>query len=285
MSVYHGSGLFFTAVLSATAADSISNTPQSVTVTQMQNAHQAILSMPAESVMERFEMQTASGQQVHYVALTEGDVGALLFIDSKLYGKLSRHDAMAFYSCRGYATATQKYWEKDADAWVANLKDLALPVTEISLQFSGKSTLRSIVEVVNNPSLSQLSSLIDLGTNPLGIFRKLNSARDSYIEHENFLKNSERLQAITIGSNEEKVAKIIRPEDASFITGGVVMAYPRYSVEFFIRDGIVKVIQQPAFSFLSRTQAALFYNADMKWDLCTPQNWNNALPATTAAAP
>jgi hypothetical protein len=46
--------------------------------------------------MERFEVKDSQGKVWHYLALTEGEPGALIFEDGKLSGKLSRRDAAAF---------------------------------------------------------------------------------------------------------------------------------------------------------------------------------------------
>ncbi|MFZ6657603.1 hypothetical protein [Undibacterium sp. TJN19] len=247
-------------------------------VDQSSDAHLIISSVPAESAMERFEMVDAQGRNVAYVAMTDGDTGGLVFVDNKLFGTVSKQDALAFYSCRGYASATQYHWAKDATAWTQSLLANSQATSSINLQFSGKSTMRSIVEVVNNPALAQVGSLVDIGTNPLGIIRKLNTARESFAERELFEKTRRRLMDVTTGINEEKVAEIVKPEDVSFVVGGLVMAYPKFSVEYFVGDGIVKVIQQPSFQFLSRKQAALFYVPNVKWEQCTPANWKSALP-------
>ena len=276
--------LLLISTLTACASTNSQNTqqptlrqPQTLQIGPQSDAHQTIIGMPPEAVMERFEMTDSQGTLLHYVALTEGEPGALLFRAGHLAGSLSRRDAQLFYSCRGYATATGKYWGKDSSAWMDTLSNQARPVTEVTLQFSGKSTLHSIVEVVNNPSLSQLGSLVDLGSNPLGIFRKLNSARDSFIENERFQQNFAKLRAIRTGASESQLAEIIKPEDLSFTNGGVVMGYPHYLLEYFVSNGTVKLIQQPAFSFLSRTQPALFYTANTRWELCNPAGWPKAM--------
>jgi hypothetical protein len=252
---------------------------KSLAVDQKSDARYVITTVPPESAMERFEMKDAQGRNIAYVAMTDGDIGGLVFVDNKLSGLVSKQDALAFYSCRGYASAIKYHWAKDANAWIEGLLAASQNTSAVTLQFSGKSTWRSIVEVVNNPSLSQIGSLVDIGTNPFGILRKLNSARESMAERELFEKTRLRLMEVTTGTSEEKVAEIIKPEDVSFAVGGLVMAYPRFSIEYFIADGSVKAIQQPSFHFLSRKQAALFYVPNAKWELCTPEAWRSALPA------
>ncbi len=258
---------------------------KSMVVDQNSDARTVITTVPPESAMERFEAKDAQGRNIAYVSFTDGDIGGLVFVDSKLSGTVSRQDALAFYSCRGYATATKYHWARDADAWLASLLTSSQSSSAVTLQFSGKSTWRSIVEVVNNPSLSQVGSLVDIGTNPLGILRKLNNARESFAERELFEKTRLRLMGVTTGTGEDKVAEIVKPEDVSFAVGGVVMAYPRFSIEYFVGDGTVKVIQQPSFHFLSHKQAALFYVPNAKWEQCTPTDWRKALPDTPTPAP
>lgn len=254
------------------------NAAKSITITAEMLARPAISSIPAEAVMERFEMLDQAGRQLSYVAFTEGEVGALVFVDKKLYGTLSKQDALAFYSCRGYATATQSHWGKDAHLWADSLLSRAQTASQVQLQFSGKSTWRSIVEIANNPSLNQISSLIDIGTNPFGILRKLNSARETMAEREQFEKTRQKLAEVSTGASEESVAEIIKPEDLSFVTGGLVMAYPRFTAEFFVSNGSVRLIQQPSFLHLSRKQAALFYLARAKWEACSANNWMHIWP-------
>ncbi|MDE2429704.1 MAG: hypothetical protein KGM99_13345 [Burkholderiales bacterium] len=251
---------------------------KSMLVDQMEPARRVLLTVPAESAMERFEVLDASGRNIAYVALTEGDIGGLVFIDGKFFGTVTRQDALAFYSCRGYSTATDNHWAKSATAWTEALLRVTQSATSVKLHFTGKSTFRSIMAVVNDPALSQIGALVDMGTNPFNIFRKLNSARENMEARNLFEKTRHSLSLVTTGTSEEKVAEIIKPEEVFFANGGVVMAYPRFSIEFFVSDGIVKVIQQPSFYHLSRTQAALFYVADTHWDRCTPENWRRALP-------
>ncbi len=139
--------------------------------------------------------------------------------------------------------------------------------------------MQSVKEVVGNPVLSDVRSIVGMGTNPLSIFSTLSSARSNMVEREKYEKTLEALRSLTPGDSEEKVAQITRPEDLSFTIDGMVMAYPRFSLDFYINAGVVKVIQQPSFHRLSRLQAAIFYLPDLRWDQCTPTNWRNALSA------
>lgn len=254
---------------------------QEISVERTQDGRQFVTGLSPQFVMERFETRDTQGRTIIYVALTDGDTGGLIFIDNHLSATVSRQDALAFYSCRGYVTAIQQHWAKEAARWADTLLAVAQETHSITLHLTGKSSLRSIIEVVNDPSLSQVGSLIDLGSNPLGIFRKLSSARDTLVEHDNYQKTLQQLTGVTTGTTEEKIAEIIKPEDVSFVNGGLIMAYPRFSLEYFVSNGIVKVVQQPSFHQLSRSQAALFYLPGTKWDQCTLQGWRNAVPAQT----
>lgn len=272
--------LFFLATFSSSVcARQNDGAAKNMTVTQESLARAVISSAPPEAVMERFEMLDDKGRQISYVAFTEGEVGALVFVDKKFVGTLNRRDALAFYSCRGYTTATQYHWGKDAILWADSLLSRVTAAEQVVLQFSGKSTWRSIVEIANNPSINQISSLIDIGTNPFGILRKLNSARETMAEREQFEKTKQKLTDVVTGASEESVAEITKPEDVSFVSGGLVMAYPRFTAEFFVSNGSVKLIQQPSFLHLSRKQAALFYVSKAKWEACSASDWPQALPA------
>ncbi|HEY8100036.1 MAG TPA: hypothetical protein VIF82_04735 [Burkholderiaceae bacterium] len=250
----------------------------SLTVTTASNAREVLQSIPPGSAMERFEALDLRGHLISYVALTDTTVGGLVFIDQKLAGTISKQDARAFYSCRGYSTAIQNHWAKDASAWTDSLLSSITPATSVQLDFSGMSTLQSIKGVVGNPMVNQVKSLVDMGTNPFNILKTLYTTRDDMKDREEFKKTQLALSAISPGAEENQVAAIIKPEDVSFVADGLVMAYPKFSVEFYLSGGIVKVIQQPSFYQLSRTQAALFYAPKAQWALCTPQKWREALP-------
>ncbi len=251
----------------------------SLTVTASSNAREVLQSVPPESAMERFEVLNLQGHVVSYVALTDTDFGGVVFIDQKLIGTVSKHDARAFYSCRGYSTAAQNHWAKDASAWVDGLLASVTPATTVQLDFSGVSSVQSIKGVVGNPLVNQVKSLVDMGSNPFSILKTLYTTHDDFKEREEFRKTQHALSAISPGAEENQVAAIIKPEDVSFVTDGLVMAYPKFSVEFYLNAGVVKAIQQPSFYQLSRTQAALFYAPNAQWTLCTPQSWRQALPA------
>lgn len=234
--------------------------------------------VPAESAMERFGVVDRRGRHISYVAFTDTDYGGLLFVDDKIYGSLSKRDAHAFYSCRGYVSATHYHWARDAADWTEALYAAAQPEKSATLNFSGKSTVQSVKAVVSNPLLSDVRSLVGMGTNPLSIFSKLSSAHSNMVEREKYEKNLQALRSLSPGDSEEKVAEIVRPEDVSFTIDGMVMAYPRFSLDFYVNAGSVKVIQQPSFHRLSRLHAAIFYLPNLRWDQCTASNWRQALP-------
>jgi hypothetical protein len=260
-------------------------TATSMVVDDHSNGRTVLAEVPPESAMERFEMFDRVGRRVAYVALTDTEYGAVLFLDNKLYGTLSKRDARAFYSCRGYATATHYHWARDGADWVESMIAAATPATRVKLDFSGKTTVQSIKEVVSNPVLSDVKSLFGMGTNPLSIFSKLSSAHSNMVERENYEKTSQALRNFNPGDSEEKVAQIVNPEDVSFTSDGMVMAYPRYSLDFYVNAGIVKVLQQPSFHRLGRLQAAIFYIPNLHWDQCTPQGWRHALSAEWSPSP
>lgn len=253
-------------------------TASSLRVDDTSSARAAVTATPPESAMERFGMVDRKGRYVSYVAFTDTDYGGLLFLDDRLFGILSKRDARAFYSCRGYSSATKYHWARDAQDWVETLEAAATPLQSVVLNFSGKSTMQSVKEVVSNPLLSDVRSLVGMGTNPWSIFSKLSSAHSNMVDREKFDKTMQALRSLSPGDSEEKVAQITRPEDLSFTIDGMVMAYPRFSLDFYVNAGSVKVIQQPSFHRLSRLHAAIFYLPDLRWDQCTPKNWRQALP-------
>jgi hypothetical protein len=242
-------------------------------------ARSVLLAVPPESAMERFGMVDRQNRHISYVAFTDTDYGGLMFVDEKLYGSLSKRDARAFYSCRGYTSATHYHWARDAAEWTDTLFAAVTPAKSVMLNFSGKSTMQSVKEVVSDPLLSDVRSLVGMGTNPFSIFSKLSSAHSNMVEREKYDKTLQALRGLSPGDSEEKVAQVTRPEDLSFTIDGMVMAYPRFSLDFYVNGGSVKVIQQPSFHRLSRLHAAIFYLPDLRWDQCTPQNWRQALPA------
>lgn len=254
---------------------------KSLAVDLSSDGRKIIESVPPESAMENFEMIDPQGRVVSYVALTDTDTGGLVFVNQKLHGTLSHHDAQAFYGCRGYAlTAHQNHWAHEAADWVASLLASSKPATVVKLEFSGKSTAQSIKEVAENPILKQVKAFWGIGTNPLGIFSSLGNAKSDMEARDQFDNATTELSLIRPGMRESRLAGVVRPEDVSFVNGGMVMAYPTHLVEYYVYDGAVRVIQQPSFSFLARTHASLFYMPDTKWTLCTPLHWKEALPET-----
>ncbi|MDD5300697.1 MAG: hypothetical protein PHD65_09415 [Gallionella sp.] len=252
----------------------------SLTVDLTSNGRRVLGSVPEESAMEHFEMIDPQGRIISYVSFTDTDTGALVFINQKLYGTLSHHDAQVFYSCRGYATATSNHWAHEAADWAASLLASSTPATEVKLEFSGKSTVQSIKDVTENSLLKQVKSFLGMGSSPLGVFSSLNTARNDMNTRGQFDDTQKGLSTIMPGMSELRVAEVVKPEDVSFASGGMVMAYPSQLVEYYVTEGVVKVIQHPSFHYLSRTRAALFYTPNTKWSLCTPLHWKEALPET-----
>lgn len=240
--------------------------------------HEVAVKVPPESAMERFGLIDRRGRRISYVAFTDTEYGALLFLDDKLAGTISKRDARAFYSCRGYVTATRYNWSRDALDWVDALEATVQPADKVTLHFSGKSTVQSIKEVVSNPVLSDVKSIVGMGSNPFSIFSTLSSAHSNMVEREKYEKALDALNKLKPGASEGEVAKITRPEDLAFTSDGMVMAYPRFSLDFYINEGRVKVLQQPSFHRLSRLHATIFYVPNLRWEQCTPTHWRNALP-------
>ncbi|MBY0576369.1 MAG: hypothetical protein K2P67_07230 [Gallionellaceae bacterium] len=228
--------------------------------------------------MESFETTDPQGRVISYVAFTDTDIGALVFVDQKLHGTLSHHDAQAFYTCRGHVTTTTSHWGREAMDWAASLVAGSKPATAVKLEFSGKSTAQSIKEVAESPFLKKLRSLFGMGSNPISIFSSLSSAQSDMAMSNQFDRINAGLDLIRPGMSESSVAEVAQPEDVSFVSDGTVMAYPSHLVEYYTTGGEVKVIQRPSFYFLFRTHAALFYAPGVQWPLCTPARWKEALP-------
>lgn len=268
------------------AASPKSNKPErgfnatTLSVDWTSNARQVFDSVPTESAMDRFEMIDPQGRTISYVAFTDTDTGALVFVDQKLYGTLSHHDAQAFYSCRGYATAVSTHWAREAADWTASLLENTKPAIVVNLEFSGKSTFQSLKDVSENSFFKQVKSFFGMGSSPLGILNSLNTARSDMEASGQFDKVMKGLSLIRAGMGESSVAEVMKPEDVSFVSDGMVMAYPSYLIEYYVSEGVVKVIQQPSFYYLSRIRASLFYAPNTQWSLCTPLRWKEALPAT-----
>ena len=246
-------------------------------VTQASDSRKVADAIPAGSAMERFETLDAQGRLISYVAFTDTDTGALVFVNRKLSGVLSHHDAQAFYSCRGYSTNAASHWAHDAAEWTASLLESTKPATEVKLKFSGKSTTQSIREVADNPFLKGLKSIFSAGSSPLGMIGSLNSARGDMESSADFEKARKGLGAIGPGMSEASVAEVVKPESVAFISGGMVMSYPSHLIEYYVVDGVVRVVQQPSFNLLARTHADVFYVPYVEWALCTPQRWKEAL--------
>jgi hypothetical protein len=240
-----------------------------------------IQAVPPEAVLERFDMVEASGRRISYVALTDTEVGGLVFVDNTLLGTISKTHAHAFYSCRGYATSTGRHWAADADAWVVQLLASATPVDEVALYFSGKPVLQSISAVSGHAMVGQLRALMDTGGSPWSVVKSLGRARSRYIANEKYENVLLGLRSVLPGEPESRVAEVARPEDLAFVPGGFLMAYQRFQVEFYLTEGKVKVLQQPSFHQLSRTYAGLFYLANTRWSACTPESWTSAVSEIT----
>jgi len=128
--------------------------------------------------------------------------------------------------------------------------------------------------------LKKLKSLFSMGSNPFSIFSSLSSTRSDMEGKEQFDKAQNELSLISPGMSESRVAEAMKPEDVSFSSNGIVMAYPSHLVEYYLTEGTVKVIQRPSFYFLSKVHAALFYAPNIQWSLCSPRHWKEALPNT-----
>lgn len=267
------------AILCASCATQKRNvTTTSIQVDSTSIGRKVLFAVPLDSAMERFEMVDREGRRFSYVAFTDTDYGGLLFLDNKLYGTVSKRDSRAFYSCRGFTSATRYYWARDASEWIDSLLVATTPADHVTLNFYGKTTMQRVNEAASNPMLSTVKSLVGMGTNPLSIFHTLNTSRSNLAEREKYEKTLQALNDLTPGDSESKLAKIVRPEDMSFTGNGIVMAYPSFLQDFFVNEGIVKVQQQPSFQRLSRLHAAIFYVRDMHWEQCNPKNWRQAMP-------
>lgn len=252
----------------------------SLTVNPDSKGRQVLEAIPPESIMERFDTVDAEGRQVSYVAFTDTDTGALVFVDDKLHGSLSRHDAQAYYICRGHTLVNpERFWSGDAADWVGSLLDRATRLNgSVELEFSGKSTSQSIKEVAENPVFSKLKSFFGMGTNPLGVFNTLNTARSDFEASEQFDKESKGLALLKPGMSEMSLADVARPQVVAFASDGMILSYPTHRAEYFVAGGAIKVVQQPSFYYLFRTNSALFYAPGAQWSLCTAKRWMEAVP-------
>ncbi len=250
----------------------------SLLVEASDDAHAILELVPAEAVMERLKMFDANGRLLTWLALTEGEVGGLVFIDKKLLGTLSRPDALAFYRCRGHVSATAGHWVQNAASWGQALVAAAKPALSVQLHFSGKSTPHSIKEVADIHALNQLTALVNIGTNPLGILRKLHSANESARERERYENQLRELRALEPGQTEQKLVATLAPERVGYGNTGQILAYPRYAFEFHLVNGQIRLAQQPSFAHLSQTFSPLFYQAGGNWALCDPKNFQRVWP-------
>ncbi len=258
----------------------------SLTVNKDSHGRQVFDAIPPESLMERFDAYDTQGRLITYVAFTDTDVGALVFINDRLHGSLSRHDAQSFYSCRGHAlVANNQHWSTEVVEWVNSLLTQVRPETSVELEFSGKTTVQSLKEATENPLVGRIRSLLGIGTNPLNVFNTLNTARNDYEASEQFESESKDMNLLTPGMSEMRLAAIAKPQDLAFSGDGMVLAYPSHRVEYFVADGIIRVIQQPSFYTLSRRKPAVFYAPGAQWSRCTPKEWMAALPKAQAPVP
>jgi hypothetical protein len=248
-------------------------------------ARDTLRAIPPEAALERFALQDERGRSVSYAGLTDGDIGGVLFIDDKLAGTLGRDDTQLFYSCRGFVTATQKHWARDGAAWIASLQAAIRPADSVTLSFSGKSTVQSIKSVVENPLLVQAKALAGAGANPVELVKTLYKAHGDYRDHERDKELLKALGEVRPGTAEADLAKALNPESVTFVDAeSLVMAYPRYSVEFFVTRSRVQEIQQPSFTQLAKERASLFYMQGVDWKRCTPADWRSAKSSMPAVA-
>ncbi|MFO1381687.1 MAG: hypothetical protein U1F63_15220 [Chitinivorax sp.] len=248
-------------------------------------ARDTLRAIPPEAALERFALQDERGRSVSYAGLTDGDIGGVLFIDDKLAGTLGRDDTQLFYSCRGFVTATQKHWARDGAAWIASLQAAIRPADSVTLSFSGKSTVQSIKSVVENPLLVQAKALAGAGANPVELVKTLYKAHGDYRDHERDKELLKALGEVRPGTAEADLAKALNPESVTFVDAeSLVMAYPRYSVEFFVSRSRVQEIQQPSFTQLAKERASLFYMQGVDWKRCTPADWRSAKSSMPAVA-
>lgn len=188
-----------------------------------------------------------------------------------------------FYPCRGYASARQRYWGQDGGRWADSLLRLAQPATTVELAFTGTSTSRSIRAVLDNPALGQVQALAEMGTNPLKVVRALSKAAREQRQREADISTARELSKLIPGDSEQRLAEVAAPQDLAFMEQGLVLAYPKHSVDFVVSGGRIAVMQQPSFLQLARTRPAVFYAPDVVWANCTPELWGGA-PAIVASA-
>lgn len=266
-------------LLCASAAATAGSAPPPLAITGQSDARTVIRAVPEEAATDRFEVLAADLEPVSYVGLSDGDVGGVVFRGGKLYGTLTRAQADTFYSCRGYATARHQYWAQDAARWARSLLQAAQPATEVELRFTGKSTLKSIKAVLDNPAIGQVKAIVEMGTNPLNVVKVLSKTRSEHRQREHDKDMLEELGKLIPGDSETRLAEVLHPEDLTFLERGIIMAYPKYSVDFLVRDGKIQALQQPSFLQIARVKSALFYAPNMDWSRCTAEGWMQAVPA------
>lgn len=263
-----------------TSVDRNASAP-TLTINQDSRVQQVLDDSPMESLMEHFDAYDAQGRLISYISYTDTDVGGVLFVDGRLQGSLTRDDVQAYYACRGHAMISRHYWAANLHAWLEGLLARVRPETSVLLEFSGKSTVQSIKEATENPVLGRLRSLLGMGTNPLSIFSTLNSARSDYDASEQFKNETAAMNLLKPGMGESRLADIAVPQDLGFLDQGTIMAYPTHRVEYFIVEGQIRVIQQPALYTMSRLKPAVFYLPDVQWSRCNSKEWMYAVPKET----
>lgn len=259
--------------LPCAADDHSDGSASKLMIKQSDVAREILKRIPAEAALERFELLTADNELISYVGLTQGPVGGVVFKNSQLLGTITPAEAQAYYACRGYTTARNHYWAENASEWGRSLLGVVAPASEVQLEFTGETTLRSITSVITNPAFNQVKSIVEIGTNPLNIFKTLRNARSNYKDHERDQELTELLSAIKPGSTEKLIAQTLNPEDITFLDSGIVMAYPKFSIDFMVSQAKVTVIQQPSFHQLAAVRASIFYIEGLDWTKCRPDAW------------
>lgn len=147
------------------------------------------------------------------------------------------------------------------------------PVGAVELVFSGKSTIQSIKSIIDNQLVVQIKSLINMGNNPLNVVKVLSRMRSDIKDKQREEDLVAALGTLGPGDAAGKLAGILCPQDVNFLGDNLVMAYPKYSVDFLVQQGHISMLQQPSFLQLSRAQPALFYRPGVQWTRCTPAAW------------
>ena len=293
--VWLGTMLFCLASGVQAAKDDLVTLPDQITgagelkINADSKARDTLRAIPPEAALERFSLLDGQGRHVAYAGLTEGEIGGVVFVDDRLVGTLTRDDALLFYSCRGFVSAMHQHWAMQSPAWAESLLAAASPASEALLRFSGKSTSQSIKSVVDNPLVVQVKAIAGAGANPVEMVKTLYKAHGDYRDHERDKQHSRALNDVRPGMSEAELVQVLPPEAVTFVDSDrLVMAYPRFSVEFFVAQGQVREIQQPAFSQLVKERASLFYQYGVDWKRCTPASWREAkvspAPAIAASA-